>query len=86
MIDDEDYVRDFSSLIQWAGIKLLLIDSWLKGFNGLSVGSDGAGPAVIVNAGDRIPVEDQIFAAAQELGHLLMHPESQFSQTIGRQL
>ncbi len=82
MLDDEDYIRDFSSLIQWAGIKLLLIDSRLKGFNGLSVGSDGAGPAVIVNAGDRIPVEDQIFAAAHELGHLLMHPESYDSSII----
>ena len=82
MLDDEDYIRDFSSLIQWAGIKLLLIDSKLKGFGGLSVGSDAAGPAVIVNAGDRIPVEDQIFAAAHELGHLLMHPESYDSSII----
>ena len=42
-------------------------------FNGLSVGPDDNGPAIIINTWDRITIERQIFSTAHELGHLLMH-------------
>jgi Zn-dependent peptidase ImmA (M78 family) len=42
-------------------------------FFGLSVGKEDGGPAVVVNAWERISVERWIFTAAHELGHLLLH-------------
>ena len=82
VLEDEDYIGDFSRLLENAGIKLLLLSSRLKGFNGLSVGSSIGGPAIAVNAGEWIPVEEQIFAAARELAHILMHPASYDSGII----
>ena len=43
------------------------------GFFGLSVGNEDGGPAIIVNTWGRISVERQIFSAAHELGHLVLH-------------
>jgi Zn-dependent peptidase ImmA (M78 family) len=45
-------------------------------FFGLSVGPDDGGPAIVVNTWDRISAERQIFSAAHELGHLIMHLRS----------
>ncbi len=54
--------------------KLLLLETTQDSFFGLSVGERDGGAAVVVNTWDRISVERWIFAAAHELGHLLLHP------------
>lgn len=55
------------------GLRLLLHPVHSDGFFGLSVGREEGGPAVVVNAWDRISVERWIFSAAHELGHLVLH-------------
>ena len=41
-----------------------------------SVSSADGGTAIAVNTDESIPIERQIFTAAHELGHLLLHSES----------
>lgn len=66
-------IHDICGLIEHAGIKVLALPYSSDAFNGLSVGAEDQGPAVIINTWDRITIERQIFSAAHELGHLLMH-------------
>ena len=70
----EEPVRDICGLLEENGVKLLLLETKRYSFFGLSVGAPDGGPAVVVNTWDRISVERWIFTAAQELGHLLLHP------------
>lgn len=72
-LKDDEPIHDISGLIESSGIKLLTLPYASDAFNGLSVGADDKGPAIIINTWDRISVERQIFSAAHELGHLLMH-------------
>lgn len=70
----DDPIFDISGLLEdKAGIKVLWLEIASEGFFGLSVAEDGSGPAIVVNSWDRISVERQIFTAAHELGHLLLH-------------
>ena len=75
-LKEEDCINDIISLLERAGIKIRLMNSNLKKFFGLSVGATDGGPAIAVNTENSIPVERQIFTAAHELGHLLLHPDS----------
>lgn len=68
-----DPIRDLCGLLSSAGIKLKKIYSTADGFWGLSVAPQKDGPAIVVNAHERIPVERVIFSAAHELGHLILH-------------
>ncbi|MCZ7538188.1 MAG: ImmA/IrrE family metallo-endopeptidase [Acidimicrobiia bacterium] len=71
---DDEPIFDISGLLEdKIGIKVLWLEMASEGFFGLSVAEDGAGPAIVVNSWDRISVERQIFTAAHELGHLLLH-------------
>jgi Zn-dependent peptidase ImmA (M78 family) len=45
-------------------------------FFGLSIAEEDGGPAIIVNAWERIPVERRIFSASHELGHLMLHRDA----------
>jgi Zn-dependent peptidase ImmA (M78 family) len=74
--EDSDCIPDICDLLQKAGIKILLTESRLESFFGLSVSAEDGGPAIAVNISKSIPVERQIFSAAHELGHLLMHTDS----------
>jgi Zn-dependent peptidase ImmA (M78 family)/DNA-binding XRE family transcriptional regulator len=70
----DDPILDISGLLEdKVGIKVLWLEMASDGFFGMSVADDGPGPAIIVNSWDRISVERQIFTAAHELGHLLLH-------------
>ncbi|HEV8324278.1 MAG TPA: XRE family transcriptional regulator [Myxococcota bacterium] len=70
-------IRDICGLVEErAGIKVGPVSYASDGFFGLSVGAKNGGPAIIVNAWDRISVERWIFTAAHELGHLLLHHAS----------
>lgn len=71
-----DCVPDVCDLLERGGVKVRTLQSRIKGLFGFSVGSDDGGPAVAVNTADTIPVERQIFTAAHELGHILLHQES----------
>jgi Zn-dependent peptidase ImmA (M78 family)/DNA-binding XRE family transcriptional regulator len=69
-------IRDICGLLEHAGIKLFPIKVISPGFFGLSVGIDDGGPAIVVNTSDRISIERQIFSAAHELGHLMLHQDA----------
>ena len=75
-IESDQCIADICELLDSAGIKLFLLNSTLDKFFGLSVGLADGGPAIAVNTIESIPVERQIFTAAHELGHLLLHSES----------
>ena len=66
---------DLCRLLEDHGVKVLPLRTQRDSFFGLSVGPEDGGPAVVVNTGERIPVERRIFTAARELGHLLLHPD-----------
>lgn len=70
----DEPVRDICGLLESAGVKVLPLDIDLEALFGLSVAQADGGPAVVVNTADGISVERQIFSAAHELGHLLLHP------------
>lgn len=67
-------IRDICGLLEDNGVKVFLLDKPRDSFFGLSVGTGGRGPAVVVNTWRRISVERWVFTAAHELGHLLLHP------------
>lgn len=73
-LDDRSPVRDICGLLENNGIRVLVLHRQSDDFFGLSVGAADGGPAVVVNAWERIAVERWIFSAAHELGHLLLHP------------
>ncbi len=71
---DDEPIFDISGLLEdRIGVKVMWLEIASDGFFGLSVAEDGTGPAIVVNTWDRISVERQIFTAAHELGHLLLH-------------
>jgi Zn-dependent peptidase ImmA (M78 family)/DNA-binding XRE family transcriptional regulator len=73
----DEPIFDISGLLEdKIGIKVLWLEMASEGFFGLSVAEDGSGPAIVVNCWDRISVERQIFTAAHELGHLLLHRDA----------
>lgn len=70
----DDSIRDICGLLEErGGIKVFPMRVASDAFFGLSVAKDDDGPALVVNAWDRISVERWIFTAAHELGHLLLH-------------
>jgi len=75
-------IPDICELLEKAGVKIFLIKSKLNKFFGLSVGEPDKGPAIAVNTDNSIPVERQIFTAAHELGHIILHGDSYVSDQI----
>jgi len=69
----DEPIHDICGLLESSGIKILALPYSSDAFNGLSVGSEDKGPAIIINTWERISIERQIFSTAHELGHLLMH-------------
>lgn len=72
-LKDDEPIHDICGLLENAGIKVYPFTYASDAFFGLAINEDNRGPAVVVNNWDRISVERQIFSAAHELGHLLMH-------------
>lgn len=72
-IEMDEPVYDMAGLLEKAGVKLHLFESAMDKLFGLSVGEENGGPVVSVNIGGHISVERQIFTAAHELGHLVLH-------------
>ena len=72
-LKDEEPIYDICGLLESAGVKVYPVGLASDGFFGLSVGNEDGGPAIIVNTWGRISVERQIFSAAHELGHLVLH-------------
>jgi Zn-dependent peptidase ImmA (M78 family) len=69
-------IRDICGLLEYAGVKVYPLSMASEGFFGLSIGESEGGPAVVVNIWERVGVERQIFSAAHELGHLILHEEA----------
>lgn len=69
----DEPIHDICGLLESCGIKILAFPYASDAFNGLSVGENDTGPAIVVNTWERISIERQIFSTAHELGHLLMH-------------
>jgi Zn-dependent peptidase ImmA (M78 family)/transcriptional regulator with XRE-family HTH domain len=72
----DEPVDDIIGLLESAGAKVFVRDFGLNRVFGFSAGTQDGGPAIAVNAGETISVERQIFTAAHELGHLLLHQDS----------
>lgn len=69
-------IYDICGLLEDAGVKVLPIPMASDSFFGISVAEEDGGPAVVVNVWDRISVERQIFSAAHELAHIMLHREA----------
>lgn len=82
-LKEDEPIHDICGLIENCGIKLLALPYSSDAFNGLSVGVDDKGPAIIINTWERISVERQIFSTAHELGHLLMHLSDYNGEALG---
>ncbi len=80
-LQEDEPIHDICGLLESCGIKILTFPYSSDAFNGLSVGVEDYGPAIIINTWERISVERQIFSTAHELGHLLMHI-SQYSRDV----
>jgi Zn-dependent peptidase ImmA (M78 family)/DNA-binding XRE family transcriptional regulator len=75
-VGDNEPIDDIVGLLEDAGIKFFTEQFKLPGIFGFSAGSADGGPAVAVNTDATITIERQIFTAAHELGHLLLHRSS----------
>ena len=75
-IEGDEPVDDIIGLLESAGAKVFVRDFGLERVFGFSAGAQDGGPAIAVNAAEAISVERQIFTAAHELGHLLLHQAS----------
>jgi len=73
-LDAEEPLDDLPGLLEANGVKVASMPLASYDFVGLSVAADDGGPAIVVNGWERVSVERRIFAAAQELGHLVLHP------------
>ena len=69
-------IYDICGLLEDAGIKIHQLSMASDSFFGLSIAENDGGPAIVVNAWERIPVERRIFSAAHELGHLMLHRDA----------
>ena len=67
---------DVCGTLEAAGVKVRQTRVASEGFFGLSVAQEDGGPAIVINSWERIPVERQIFSAAHELGHLVLHRDA----------
>lgn len=81
-LKEDEPIHDISGLIESCGIKLLALPYSSDAFNGLSVGVNDKGPAIIINTWERISIERQIFSTVHELGHLLMHLSDYNSEVL----
>ena len=75
-------IPDLCRLLEDHGVKVLPLPTPRESFFGLSVGPEDGGPAVVVNTVERVSVERRIFAAARELGHLLLHSDEYDLATV----
>lgn len=75
-LKSKEPIHDICGLLEHAGVKVYPIRIASESFFGLSIGERDGGPAIAVNVWDRITIERQIFSAAHELGHLILHPDA----------
>jgi len=75
-LSETEPISDIAVLLDDIGVKLRLKGFGFKRTNGFSVGESDGGPAIVVNCEKGLSIERQIFTAAHELGHLVLHGES----------
>ncbi|MCX6647753.1 MAG: ImmA/IrrE family metallo-endopeptidase [bacterium] len=75
-LDKNEPIYDICGLLESGGIKVYPVKSSSDGFFGLSISAHDGGPAVVVNTWERIQIERQVFSAAHELGHLVLHKDA----------
>jgi Zn-dependent peptidase ImmA (M78 family)/transcriptional regulator with XRE-family HTH domain len=82
-LNNKEPINDLAGLLEKSGIKLCLHPSRFKSnFFGMSLSAHEGGPVIAVNIAELITIERQIFTAAHELGHLLLHPQSYDSEQM----
>ncbi len=69
-------VGNVAEELEEAGIRIRAFETRSNRLNGFSLAAVDGGPAMAINCHPSIPVERQIFSAAHELGHLIMHRAS----------
>ncbi len=75
-LDQHEPIYDIIGLLVKAGVRVWTVQVSEDGFFGLAVGLEDGGPAIVVNCSEKITVERQIFSAAHELGHIMLHPDA----------
>ncbi len=78
----EQCIPNVSDALEDMGVKVRFIESTMKKLFGLSVSDDECGGAVVINRAGDVPVERQIFTAAHEFGHLLLHASSYLADEL----
>jgi Zn-dependent peptidase ImmA (M78 family)/transcriptional regulator with XRE-family HTH domain len=68
-------VMNICSLFEKQGIKVFPIKSNLEDFFGVCL-DEQSGPAICINVRENLTTERQVFSAAHELAHLIMHCDS----------
>ncbi len=80
-LDEKLPIFDICNLLEESGIKIYLYKSRLKKSFGMSLGEKDGGPIIAVNVSS-VTIERQIFTAAHELGHLILHKDSFRSEIL----
>lgn len=75
-LSENEPIYDIISLLESAGIKVYLYKSQLKQSCGMSLNAKDGAYVVAVNIKDNYHIERQLFTAAHELGHLILHNDS----------
>lgn len=75
-LEETEPIHDICGLLQKIGIRLILLNSPLKEFFGLSVKLSEDSIAIGLNKDEKISIERKIFTIAHELGHILLHSNS----------
>lgn len=81
-MDGNEPINDISEVIHRAGIKLHFSKIEIDDMFGLSIGEEDGGPAISVNVVNGISIERQIFTAAHEMAHLILHKDSYHGELL----
>lgn len=75
-LEEEEPIDDIIGLLEAAGTKIFTREFGLPQVFGFSAGVADMGPAIAVDTSSDVTIERQVFTAAHELGHLVMHQGS----------
>ena len=75
-LQKEEPIDDIIGLLESAGTKIFTRNFGLPQLFGFSAGVADMGPAIAVDTSSDVTIERQVFTAAHELGHLVMHQGS----------
>jgi Zn-dependent peptidase ImmA (M78 family)/transcriptional regulator with XRE-family HTH domain len=75
-LNNKEPINDIISKLESLGIKIYLKKLFIKNCFGFSLSDENLGKAIAINVDESITIERQVFTAAHELGHLILHRSS----------